>query len=94
MSKNTYSNYGLKHISNEYEEKFTSGHSGQTDGQLITFKKIRCYKTSYRAPELDRFCAVMYETVTHLLQDGQQNKLLANTPIGGHASHVLSTTVT
>jgi len=34
VSKNTYSKYGLKHISNEYEEKFTTGHSGQTDNNV------------------------------------------------------------
>jgi hypothetical protein len=41
VSKNTYSKYGSKrHISNEYEEKFTTGQGGQADGQLIMFKKI------------------------------------------------------
>jgi hypothetical protein len=65
-------------ISSEYEEKFTSGQGGQTDGRLIMIKKIRCYKISHRASDLDRFFVVTYKTVTHLLQDRQQNERLLN----------------
>jgi hypothetical protein len=83
VSKNTYSKYGSAlpqqhHIMDEYEEKFTTGQGGQAVGQLITFKIIQGYKTSYRASELGRFCAVMYKTVTPLLQDRQQNTPLVN----------------
>jgi hypothetical protein len=43
VSKNTYGKYGsARHISNENEEKFTSGQGEQADGQLTMFKNIRC----------------------------------------------------
>jgi len=71
VSKNTYSKYGLKHhISNEYEEKFTTGHGGQADRQFIMFKSTMLQNITQGSRVGQILCSDV--------RNWQQNKPLVN----------------